>query len=242
MDAILPGGAIAQDAIWREMQHHPAATREAAEREAAEALTVRALLLAEAERRGFAANPDDETSVQAAIEALIEEEVPVVEPDEAACRAFYAAEGARLKAPDLFEASHILIAAPSDDAAARAAAKAEAERLIAALAGAPERFADFAREHSACESARQGGHLGQFAAGCMAPEIDSFLRILEEGQISSAPVPTQHGYHVLRLERRAAGRTLPYESVRPRIAAYLAERDWRRRVHDFIAGLPGTPN
>ena len=237
MDAILPIDAIPQDLVWREMQHHPAPSRAAAEREAAEALAVRTLLLAEAERRGFGANPEDETSVQAAIEALIEEEVPVREPDAAECRAYFAEVGERLKAPDLFEAAHILIAAPTADEAARAAAKVAAETLIERLAAAPERFADLAREHSACESGRQGGQLGQFAAGAMAPEIESFLRVLEQGQISPVPVPTRHGYHVVRLDRRAAGRPLPYEAVRPRIAAYLAERDWRRRVRDFIAAL-----
>lgn len=242
MDLTLHGVALGQDLVWQEMQHHPAPTQGEAERRAAEALAVRALLLAEARRRGLADDraAADEAAAQAAIARLMEAAVPVIAPDEAQCRAYHARHAARFRSPDLFEAAHILVAAPESDAAARARAKAEAVRLIGEISRAPERFAELARAHSACSSAAEGGRLGQVARGETAPEFESFLCALEEGQLSPVPVPTRWGFHVLRLDRRAPGRELPFESVRDRVAAYLAERDWRRRVCDFIAGLAGA--
>jgi peptidyl-prolyl cis-trans isomerase C len=239
MDTSLHGSGLAPERVWHEMQHHPAPDRATAEREAAAALAVRDLLAAEARRRGLLATEDDgdEAAVQAAIARLMDEAVPLAAPDEAAGRAYHAAHALRFMSPDLYECAHILLPAPEGDAAARAGAKAEAERLIGMLQRSPERFADLARAHSACSSAAEGGRLGQVARGDTAPEFESFLMALEEGQISPVPVPTRFGYHVLRLDRRAPGRPLPYEAVRDRIAAFLAERDWRRRVAEFIAGL-----
>jgi peptidyl-prolyl cis-trans isomerase C len=239
MDLSVHGVGLARERVWHEMQHHPAPTRDAAEREAAEALAVRELLAAEAARRGYLAaeNAGSEAAVQAAIARLIDAAVPMTNPDEESCRAYHAGHADRFRSPDLYECAHILLPAPEGDATARAGAKAEAERLIAVLQRSPERFAELARAHSACSSAAEGGRLGQVARGETAPEFESFLAALEEGQLSPVPVPTRFGWHVLRLDRRAPGRPLPYEAVRDRIAAYLAERDWRRRVAAFIAGL-----
>jgi peptidyl-prolyl cis-trans isomerase C len=52
-------------------------------------------------------------------------------------------------------------------------------------------------------------------------------------------VRTRYGVHVLRLDRHVAGKTLPFESVRDRIAGYLEERTWRRAVAQYISLLAG---
>jgi hypothetical protein len=83
------GVVVPRDAIAREVQQHPAPTPLAGWKEAARALAVRELLLQEAKQLGISAEAmaDDagrrETDEEAAIRALIEQEVTVPEPDEA---------------------------------------------------------------------------------------------------------------------------------------------------------------
>ena len=234
----IPAAAIAEEA-----QHHPARTPRDAFQAAAHALVVRALLLEEATRRGVEAEPSlvsagkRETDDEARVRTLIEGTVPVGDVNEAECRAFYDANPSRFTSPDLFEASHILFAASSRDPAADASAVARATATIAELKRAPQRFEDIARTHSDCESRANGGRLGQLSRGRLVPEVESALDALQEGEISPAPVKSRFGMHVLRLDRRATGESLPFDYVRDRIAAYLGERHWRRDVAQFIDGL-----
>src|SRR5205085_4635766 len=57
---------------------------------------------------------------EALISRLIEREVKTPDAGEDECQRYYAANAARFRSPDLFDAQHILFAAPPDDAAARA--------------------------------------------------------------------------------------------------------------------------
>ncbi len=59
------------------------------------------------------------------------------------------------------------------------------------------KFAELAKEHSACPSGKQkGGDLGDFTHGMMVPEFDKAAFGLEVGKISE-PVKTQFGYHLI---------------------------------------------
>ena len=51
------------------------------------------------------------------------------------------------------------------------------------------------------------------------------------------PVRSRFGWHVLRLQRRIPGRTLPYEVVRPKIAEMLEARSWTMASARYIAAL-----
>ncbi|WP_143272521.1 peptidylprolyl isomerase, partial [Brachyspira hyodysenteriae] len=50
---------------------------------------------------------------------------------------------------------------------------------------------------------------------------------------------TRYGFHVIRLDRRVAGRSLPFERVRDRIAGYLATSVGTRAVAQYISILAG---
>jgi peptidyl-prolyl cis-trans isomerase C len=62
-------------------------------------------------------------------------------------------------------------------------------------------FADMAREHSACPSARQGGDLGEFAPGQMVREFNDVCFNDEVGVVHG-PVKTQFGYHLIEVTKR----------------------------------------
>lgn len=237
------GVSIARDAIQREMQHHAAAKPISAWQQAARALAIRELLLQEARRLAIAPQPlsdDDgrrETDEEAIIRGLIEREVSVPEPDDETCRRYYERNLARFRSPDIYEASHILFAALASDRAAHAKAREDAAAVLAELRAKPERFAELAQAHSRCPSAAQGGNLGQITAGQTTPEFEQALFALESGQLCEAPVATRYGFHVIRLDRKHEGRTLPYEVVAARIADYLRESVRRRADAQYVARL-----
>lgn len=233
------GQQIGEPEILAEMQYHPAASRDEAYAEAAEALVVRELLLQRAAAAGlaWAATPEGE---EGAIEALLARELKLPEADPAAVRRYFDNNRAKFRSPDLFEASHILYLAPHDDAEARARARTSAERTLAVLKADPAAFAELAKAESACASAGEGGRLGQVAAGDTAPEIDTFLQALEDGQLCPVPIETRYGVHVLRLDRRIPGRDFTFEDVADQIARYLTASAWRRAVSGYIALLAGS--
>jgi peptidyl-prolyl cis-trans isomerase C len=234
---------VRHDAISREAQNHPAPTPIAAWTAAARALAVRELLLQEARRTVIDAEPltdgegRTETNEEASIRALVEREISTPTPDEAACRRYYQHNLKRFRSTDLYEAAHILIAARPGDRAAYTAARTEAETLTTALRDAPERFAEFARARSACPSKAVGGNLGQLSTGDTAPEFDAALCAMAPGEITSEPVASRFGHHIIRLDRKIEGRQLSFEVVRERIADYLVDRTRHTAIAQFVARL-----
>ena len=237
------GVTIARDAIVREMQHHPAEKPIAAWRQAARALVIKELLLQRAKHLGITPEPrsDDagrrETDDEALVRAVVDREVAVPEPDDETCRRYYERNPGRFRSPDIYEVSHILFAALPADQEAFARARADAEAVLATLQESPERFAVLARAYSRCPSAEQGGNLGQITRGQTTPEFEQALVALSPGQLCSAPIATRYGFHIIRLERKHEGRTLPYEVVADRIAAYLRDGVRRRADAQYVARL-----
>lgn len=238
------GVAISRKAIAAEVQNFPAANPGAGWRAATSALVIRELLLQEARRlevpveQQADADGRRETEEDALVRALLEREVEVPDADEATLRRFYDNNRRRFMSAPLWEADHILLAARRGDAVGFAAAQAGASALAAILADRPDRFAELARDHSACPSAALGGNLGQISPGDTTPEFEAALMELAPGAIS-APVETRYGVHVIRLRRRVDGRQLPFEVMKERIAAYLDEHVRRQASAEYVALLIG---
>lgn len=237
------GVEISPEAIAGEIQHHPAPDAETAWVEAARALVVRELLLQEARRRGLNSEPlqdDDgraETDDDAVVRTLLEAEVVPQAPDDAECRRYYDANIARFRTPDLFEAAHILIEPESDDESGWSAAEAQARAIANTVGDDPAAFAKAARAQSKCPSAQQDGSLGQVRRGELAQSVQAGLEALSEGSTGRHPVRSRFGWHVLRLHRRIAGRTLPFELARDRIADMLEARSWSVEAGRYVAAL-----
>jgi peptidyl-prolyl cis-trans isomerase C len=239
------GIVIPHDLISREAQNHPSRTPVAAWTEAARALAVRELLLQEARRLGVAAEAATdaegrrETDEEAMIRALVAREVATPEPDAETCRRYYEQNRRRFRSPDIFEVAHILIAAPRGDALRYDAARQKARELTETLSREPEQFTELARAHSDCPSRESGGNLGQITPGSTVPEFEAALQKLATGAVASEPVESRFGVHVVRLDRRIAGRELPFELVADRIADYLRERVQRTATAQYLQVLAG---
>lgn len=240
------GVEIEPEAIAEEIQHHPAPTGEAAWQAAARALAVRELLLQEARRLGVAGSPEHdeagrrETEEDATLRALLERRQAATAPDEQECRRFYESRIERFRTPDLFEASHILIEPQGQGEADWAAAEAEARTIIAEVGDDPGAFAAAAREFSKCPSAHQNGSLGQVRRGELVAVVQDAIERLAEGTTGRDPVRSRFGWHVLRLQRRIEGRTLPFEAVRGKIADMLEARAWSVSATRYVAELAAS--
>lgn len=234
MPITVNGIEITDAAIHAEMQHHPAPSREVAEYSAKLALVAKELLLQEAARLEISEVDED-----ARIAALIEREVKTPEPDEESCQRFFQANRQRFRSGDLFETSHILCAAPSDDVEARARARARAESAIGQLTGDSGKFAELAGQLSDCPSKQSGGSLGQIGPGQTVPEFEQALSKMQEGEISNQPVESRFGFHVIHLHRKIEGRPLEYGMVRDRIAAHMRENGQHRAISQYLSRLMG---
>ncbi len=110
-------------------------------------------------------------------------------------------------------ARHILLATEQD-----------ARDALALLKEAPATFQDVAKARSTDDSNKdQGGDLGWFARGVMAPEFEAAAFALEPGQISDV-VTTTFGFHIILVEEKDANRALDKDQLDSRIAQAFS--DW----------------
>ena len=121
---------------------------------------------------------------------------------------------------DTVNASHILV--DSEEKALELLAKIKAGEIS---------FEDAAKENSSCPSKANGGNLGDFGKGQMVPEFDEAVFAMEVGAISDAPVKTQFGYHLIKLNSKSESETMPFESIKDEIKeGLLGEK--RRAAYD----------
>ena len=93
------------------------------------------------------------------------------------------------KGEEEYRAAHILVKTEE-----------EAKELVTTLEGGAD-FAELAKEKSTGPSGPRGGDLGWFGLGQMVPEFEQAIVALEPGTIS-APVKTQFGWHVMKLNEK----------------------------------------
>lgn len=239
------GVSIAPENIAAEAQNHASDRPEKSWAAAAEALVIREALLQKARALGLMAQPvtdaagRKEPEDDALIRQLLEAEVSVPDPDLTSSRRYFENNRARFRSADLYEVAHILLQADKRDALAYSRAKREAEALIDALADKPGQFERMARDRSDCPSATDGGRLGQIADGQTTPLFEAALREMQPGEISTSPVETPYGFHIIRLDQKAPGTVPDFETARPLVEEFLRDASWRRAVSQFISLVIG---
>ncbi|MBI2255491.1 MAG: peptidylprolyl isomerase [Proteobacteria bacterium] len=240
MPVRVDGVEISEAEIAREMQLHPAPSRDEARRLATEALVIRALLLQEAHRQGLHMQfGDGDQADDPAIAQLIEKEIRCPEPDAESCRRYFDNNRGQFRSPDLYDARHILLASPPDDDEARAAGKSVAQEIIAALRAEPDRFAEMAAVHSACPSRADGGSLGWVARGETVSEFETYLFSLLPGELCQVPIETRYGVHVIKLDGKTTGEALEFEDCQQEIAEFLQARSFQTAIRQYLMLLAG---
>lgn len=203
-----------------------------------EVAAVRELLRQRATARGLlSADSVDDGEIDSAIERLLAEEVQVPTPTETECRRYYDAHQEEFRSDDLVHARHILFQVTSGVPLAEL--RARAEQTLAELLQAPERFEALARELSNCTSSQQGGNLGQISRGDMVPEFERALFRLGPTGILHEVVKTRHGFHIVAVDQRIPGRTLPFEAVQQQLGERLKAQVEERALRQYVSILAG---
>jgi peptidyl-prolyl cis-trans isomerase C len=113
--------------------------------------------------------------------------------------------------------------------------KEEAQKIIDELKGLKgealkKKFIELAKSKSTGPSGPQGGDLGNFTKGQMVPEFSKAVWALNPGEVTTEPVKTQFGYHVIYLEDKKEAQPMPYEKVKEKIIASLKQKQFANKI------------
>lgn len=119
-----------------------------------------------------------------------------------------------------FNASHILVATEE-----------EAKALIAELEGGAD-FAELAMEKSTGPSGPRGGQLGWFGEGAMVAPFEEAVLAMDVGAVS-APVQTQFGWHVIKLNETRIKNAPALEAVRGELQEEIQTAAVQARIEEL---------
>ena len=139
---------------------------------------------------------------------------------------YYEANKERFVGEATVNASHILV--DTEELALELLAKINAGEIS---------FEDCARENSSCPSKENGGNLGDFGQGQMVPEFDQAVFAMEVGTISAAPVKTQFGYHLIKLNSKSEATVAPLAEIKPQLTEMLLNEKRRSAYESKINQL-----
>lgn len=111
--------------------------------------------------------------------------------------------------------------------------EAEAKDIIAQLNKGAD-FAKIAKEKSIDPGSKdKGGDLGWFSPNSMVKPFSDVAVNLQKGSISSNPVQTQFGWHIIKLVDNRPAQPLPYEKLKDSIQKNLQQRNLEKMMADL---------
>lgn len=203
------------------------------------------LLAAKARKLGLDQTPDFQRTLERTKDDLLAREFLNKEGEalqaklklsDADVKAFYDAHLDKFKQPELVSVRHILVAVKRDPKDKEGLSDAEAKQHIAKLQAdlkKGQKFEDLAKQFSDDPGSKDNGGLYKdvdpsswdpaFAKAAMTQPI---------GKVG-APVKSQYGYHLIKVEGRKPARQIPFEEAKAE-AQQLAERDRQGEVWDQL--------
>jgi len=181
-----------------------------------EELVNREILIQEADKLGLGTNPDVKNQIEIArqsivIRALVTDYLKKHPVSDAEVKAEY--DRFKAQAGDKeYHARHILVEKEDD-----------AKAIITKLKGGAK-FEDLAKQSKDPGSAANGGDLDWASPASFVKPFSDAMVALQKGQVTEAPVKTQFGYHVIKLEDVRAAKVPTLEEVKPQIAESLQQK------------------
>lgn len=182
-----------------------------------EEIIAREIFMQEAAKRGLDASPEFKQQMQLARETFLIRELftdyqkkhPVTDAEiKAEYDKFVAANAGKE-----YRASHILV--ESEDRA----------KAIIAEVKAGKKFEDIAKKESKDPgSGAQGGDLGWASPANYVPEFTEAMVQLPKGGLTAAPVKSQFGWHIIRVDDVRDAELPALEDVKPQIAESLEQQ------------------
>jgi peptidyl-prolyl cis-trans isomerase C len=84
-------------------------------------------------------------------------------------------------------------------------------------------FATVAKAKSTDGSARDGGDLGFFGRGDMVAEFSDAAFAMKPGEVSKAPVKSQFGYHIIKVEERRMSPAPSFEETKEQLRTEMSQ-------------------
>lgn len=191
-------------------------------------IVAREVFMQEARKRGLDASDDYKNQLELARQTILIRELfadfqkknPVTDADiQAEYDKFVAANGGKE-----YHARHILV--ETED---------QAKSLIAEIKKGAK-FEELAKKHSKDPgSGANGGDLDWAAAGSYVPEFSAAMTQLEKGQMTDAPVKSQFGFHIIRVDDVRQAQLPKLEEVKPQIAQQLQQQKLGKYQEDLRA-------
>jgi peptidyl-prolyl cis-trans isomerase C len=191
-------------------------------------VVLREIFVQEAVKRGMAASPDFAGQMELARQAILIRELfedyrkknPI---GDAEAQAEYDKFKAQSTGTE-YRARHILVEKEDD-----------AKALIAQIKGGAK-FEDLAKKNSKdTGSAENGGDLDFAKPESYVPEFGGALTKLKKGEMTEAPVKSQFGWHIIRLEDTREAAFPPFDEVK----AQLKQRMEQSKMQQFQEELRG---
>ncbi|MDP3804371.1 MAG: peptidyl-prolyl cis-trans isomerase [Candidatus Omnitrophota bacterium] len=191
---------------------------------------VEMLLYEEAVRKGIGSDREIREVINQAkkkiiIAKLIKDEVEdKMNATDDEMRKYYEARKDEFKTPELWRASHILVAS-----------EREAKDVLDELAKGAK-FEDLASARSTDATASRGGDVGYFRAGQVVPDFENTCIKLSMGQTSEI-VRTQFGYHIIKLTDKKEAGLQSYEEAKRSIENELKRKKRNELFSKLVLSL-----
>jgi peptidyl-prolyl cis-trans isomerase C len=187
----------------------------------------REIFMQEAQKRGLDASDDFKAQMDLARQTLLIRELfadyqktnPVTDAE---IKAEYDKVAAASGGGKEYRARHILVQN-----------EGEAKAVIASLKKGGKFDAIAKKQSKDPGSGAKGGDLDWADAGSYVPEFSAALTKLKKGQTTEAPVKTQFGWHVIRLEDVRDSQLPKLDEVKPQIAQQLQQQKLAKFQEDL---------
>lgn len=182
-----------------------------------EEVVLREIFAQEAEKRGVAASADYRSQLELARQTILIRELfndyrkknPVTDAEAQAEYDKFKAQASGTE----YRARHILV--EKED---------EAKALLAQLKGGAK-FDELAKKHSKdTGSAKNGGDLDFAKPDAYVPEFGQAMAALKKGEMTTDPVKSQFGFHIIKLDDTREAQFPPFEEVKPQIQQRLEQQ------------------
>ncbi len=152
---------------------------------------------------------------------------------------YYTDQQDEFKIEETVSARHILfkVAEDADDKTVEDARIKAQDVMEKAKSG--EDFAELAKTYSEGPSRDKGGQLGAFKKEAMVKPFSDAAFSMTVGDIS-APVRTQFGWHIIKVEAHDEASTMPLEEASVQITEKLADRKSKNIAYDAAVSLYDT--
>jgi len=150
---------------------------------------------------------------------------------ESEAKEFYNKNAKKFMQKESVHARHILLKEEKDAQAIIDELKSLKDEALKA------KFIELAKTKSTGPSAPKGGDLGNFTKGQMVPSFSKAVWALKVGAVSTKPVKTQFGYHVIYLEGKTDAKPIAYEEVKDKIIMSLKQKQFSTKITEVAKEL-----